>query len=641
VERSGTKDLSEFREILRVAQDDRLKSMSKNKKLRASSAKMKTKPLFQGLIKKTALCFIFVALYCCQASAQQQILLIPIDDRPATTQFAEMIARIAGRQTLMPPATDLGRFTVPGSSQHIASWLLSFKGSKAEALVVSSDMLAYGGLIASRRHGIGLNAAASRLDTLKQFRTANPGVPVLAFSTIMRLAPTASATSASYHDALARYASLIDEAGQKHDRKLAEEAARLKAQVPKAALDDYLLTRKRNHSLNLRMLRMVRDGIVDFLILSQDDAKVYGLHRGEQRSLEAEIARLKLGAKAMLYAGADEVSNVLVSRAVLQAVQLKPSIEVVYSSEAGRKAVDPYEDRPIEESVRMQLAASGAVEATPKAVTSYPDRPIEESVRMQLAASGAVEAAPKAVDCRLFLHVPKTTPDEKRIFLQKLLAALREGVPVAIADIVWEPVHGGPDPELIEFLEANQVAHLVRAFASWNTAGNTLGTVIPQANMDVVLRQVLSKGDPGICESGLRANLEFLLHRYVNDWGYHDKVRMPAYAFIRDQLKGSTLELTADQYKKADAWVRDELVQVIRQFFSRNFAGKSLKVPGAPARLMRIDALDNLQARLGAPARLMRIDALDNLQARLPWPRPFEVEIRFQLRTSASKQETD
>jgi hypothetical protein len=233
---------------------------------------------------------------------------------------------------------------------------------------------------------------------------------------------------------------------------------------------------------------------------------------------------------------------------------------------------------------------------------------------MQLAASGAGEAAGEPPDCTLFLHVPRTSPDEKKRFFQRILAALQSDRPVAIGDVVWQPVSGGPDPELIEFLQQNQVAHLVRAFASWNTAGNTLGTVIPQAAMEYVLRRVLSGRDPAIMEAGLRANAEFLLHRYINDWGYHDKVRMPAYEYIRKELRGSTLELTAKQYLQADALVRREMSRIAQEFFADHFAGKSLPVPGHSERSMRLESLQDLQVRL-------------------PWPRPFEVEIRFRLST--------
>ena len=158
-----------------------------------------------------ALLGLLILLLGGRAAAQPKILLVPIDDRPATTQFAEMIAAIAGRQLLMPPAAELGRFTTPGSPKAIVSWLGSFNASDAEALVVSSDMLAFGGLIASRRHGAGLPESINRLQAIREFRRNNPRVPVLAFSIVMRLAPTATATSAAYHDALARYASVVDE----------------------------------------------------------------------------------------------------------------------------------------------------------------------------------------------------------------------------------------------------------------------------------------------------------------------------------------------------------------------------------------------------------------------------------------------
>jgi hypothetical protein len=90
---------------------------------------------------------------------------------------------------------------------------------------------------------------------------------------------------------------------------------------------------------------------------------------------------------------------------------------------------------------------------------------------------------------------------------------------------------------------------------------------------------------------------------------------MPAYEFVRNELKGTTLELTAEQYPRVDQMVRDEMTRIIRDFFVANFQGMSSPVPGSRNRFLRIDSLEDLAIRL-------------------PWPRPFEVAIRFRLRTT-------
>src|SRR5580658_7718435 len=79
-----------------------------------------------------------------------RIILVPLDTRPAAGQFAQMIARIAGEDLRMPPYKTLGRFTTPGSPEGILAWLREQDLNHVETLIVSADMICYGGLIASR-----------------------------------------------------------------------------------------------------------------------------------------------------------------------------------------------------------------------------------------------------------------------------------------------------------------------------------------------------------------------------------------------------------------------------------------------------------------------------------------------------------
>lgn len=47
------------------------------------------------------------------------ITLLPIDDRPAVGQFAQMVGKIADHRVTMPPREMLGRFTQPGDTARI------------------------------------------------------------------------------------------------------------------------------------------------------------------------------------------------------------------------------------------------------------------------------------------------------------------------------------------------------------------------------------------------------------------------------------------------------------------------------------------------------------------------------------------
>src|SRR5688500_6116924 len=137
------------------------------------------------------------------------LALIPLDNRPCNVRFPREIAAIGGSELLTPPDDLLGYFTTPGQSAELVRWLEELP--PVEALIVSSDMLAYGGLVASRRPTTPLEQARHTLQVLQRFRAAHPQTPIYAFSILMRLAVTLESdeAAANYYNIM-RYARLVD-----------------------------------------------------------------------------------------------------------------------------------------------------------------------------------------------------------------------------------------------------------------------------------------------------------------------------------------------------------------------------------------------------------------------------------------------
>ena len=94
-------------------------------------------------------------------------------------------------------------------------------------------------------------------------------------------------------------------------------------------------------------------------------------------------------------------------------------------------------------------------------------------------------------------------------------------MPVALADVAYP---NGSDPLLTEMLLAPEcpvVAADLCAYGAWNTAGNTLGTVVAQAAC------ALHIGDD---PKRIAAQRLFLAHRFLEDYGYQTIVRREARA---------------------------------------------------------------------------------------------------------------
>ena len=89
----------------------------------------------------------------------------------------------------MPKKENLGSFFNEGNVELIKEWI---KSEKCDALIVSLDMLIYGGLITSRTDKKSLEESRKILNFLKDYKKENKEIKIYAFSNIMRLSISVS-----------------------------------------------------------------------------------------------------------------------------------------------------------------------------------------------------------------------------------------------------------------------------------------------------------------------------------------------------------------------------------------------------------------------------------------------------------------
>lgn len=73
----------------------------------------------RGYLNRVRLLTILIGFLLVGMARADQILLVPLDSRPASGQFAQWIGRIGGADVRMPPYQTLGRFTSPGQPDAI------------------------------------------------------------------------------------------------------------------------------------------------------------------------------------------------------------------------------------------------------------------------------------------------------------------------------------------------------------------------------------------------------------------------------------------------------------------------------------------------------------------------------------------
>ncbi|MBS1724489.1 MAG: DUF4127 family protein [Armatimonadetes bacterium] len=524
---------------------------------------------------------VALSAYSHASTGVRRVLLVPLDDRPATTQFAQMIGDLADVRVDTPPGPLLGHFLQPGKPDSINSWL-SKNLADYDVLVVNADMIAYGGLIASRTDRSSYNLALGRIRDFAAIRRQYPNLKVYCFSSVMRLAPTATKQSAAWRAQLARLVELGEKQKLAPDPKVAASIKNLQKVVPPAEVARYYAVRDRDHRIQQELLRMAGQGVFDYLAFGQDDAKPVGPHVPETKRLKAMSQNLKLGGKTLFAAGIDQLANVLLSRSLMASSDWNPKIRVVYADEAGRQKVAFYESDTIDNSLRDQILGSGASFAKPG----------------------------ESFDYSLYVNTPDPRSFALDAFLKSMASEVDQGFPVAVADVNLGS-SGTADPRLFGTLTAEGRSSHVLAYAGWNTAGNTMGTTIPAANVYMLARR--NGVDPLRREVALRA---FILHRLVNDFEYHKYVRPEAYAMIDKLPSASREETYGTELQKVDNLVKTDLGDRLQKLFDEQLRG----------------------TKFFAGSDRYEVVGLKDIDIGLPWPRAYEVKVSFHIEVAQATQ---
>lgn len=507
----------------------------------------------------------------------ERVLLVPLDSRPAAGQFAQMIGRIGVVETRFPPYETLGKFTVPGDPDAILDWLAAADPTDVTAVILSADMIAYGGLVASREDGVTLAKAEARVKRLESIRAKFPKIPFYVFSSTMRLAPTATKATAPYRMKLARLEELRDMARRAPSAAVTRDLARLLREVPTKALMAYRAARARNHRIQRELIDGAARGVWDAVVIGQDDARLYGPFIAETAALKELVKTKGAGKRTFFCEGIDQLAAVLVSRAMTVRYGWTPKVRIVASDPSQMLRPARYETKPLEEAVEETIRISGATVAQP----GEPD------------------------DYALYVNAPKPLDTAFDSWIRDLDNELDQGFPVAVADVNFG-ADGAADPVLFAALADKGRMAKMLAYAGWNTAGNTIGTTVPAANVYLLARRM--ELDPLRRET---AQKEFLLHRVANDYAYHKSTRPTAYRILEDWDKIARDETDGSMLAGITDFVRRDLQKGTERLFREQFLGRPFS----------------------AGDRRYVLTGLEDLHIWLPWPRVYEVRLEFRLQS--------
>ncbi len=453
----------------------------------------------------------------------KRVALLPLDSRPACTVLPQRLAHIGNIDLVIPPKSILDHYHQPADRTQIREWLQA-EAKQTDTMIVSADMLLHGSLLHSRKNELTDEDVTSMLDFLRSLRKEHPSLRLFVFHTIPRLLIADDEETEEYQSDMLSYSTLQEEILLFDQSDLLKDLTELEKDIPQEIRDRYHRLYDRNRKTNEALLALVSDGTIEYLAIGQDDGHVFGLPNLVKQHLDRLVYRDPLlSERVEIVRGADELAMLLISRIAIE--DSSPlSVYVAYGKEDMSSMVMPFMSQSVNTTVDEKLASVNA-----RRVYSSDD-----------------------ADCILYLYIgddandldlPFTSADMIRRFDS-------EDKPIALVDLSQ---HFRASETLFPtLLEQGFPLHRLIAYAGWNTASNTIGTAVAQANLYVAKMKQSQTIDEQLATA--YANLLFLNDRFLDDY-YYMKLIQPYLKLRLSALLSDPYHLSMKDYYEANGWL--------------------------------------------------------------------------------------
>lgn len=477
------------------------------------------------------------------------VIYIPLDERPCNRLYPEYIASCNDEiNILSPDLSILGYKKTPCNLE--AVWkFLEENAQFADVAILSIDMLLYGGLLPSRLHKSTAEELEVYIDRIKNLKSKNKNLKIYAFNLIMRTPKYSSSDEEPdyyehYGAEIFKRSYLID---KKHRVGISIEEEQillnLERDIPKEYIVDYEIRRNTNIQMNKKVLELLKDNILDYLVIPQDDSCEFGYTAMDQRKINQYIDLNNLLGDVLIYPGADEVGATLLSRAFSDYKNKRVKIYPLYSSTLGQSITPLYEDRPMFESLKSHIMSAGG-----QLVSNHDCA----DVILAINSPGKVmQESWDQFECR---DVSYDSYRNILSFTHSIKNFIENGKDVIVADCAYA---NGGDYQLIKLLDKYEVLDKIKAYYGWNTHCNSLGTT-------------LSKGI--ITHFGFnKENVDkSLIYHLLEDVFYQSKVRMYVNKEILPKYRCNYFDISSSidiVEEKICSLIKNEFEQVIKNSF--------------------------------------------------------------------------
>ncbi|MCA9842843.1 MAG: DUF4127 family protein, partial [Cyanobacteria bacterium HKST-UBA03] len=413
------------------------------------------------------------------------VIVIPVDARPVCYDAVKTLAGIAGLKCLLPPKELLGHLKQPAAMAELIHWWGITTAQYPYATTITAlDTLSYGGLIPSRSHTLTTEQLQDRVSRFLGCLLPSHR-PRYAISSIMRIPNyNLSEEEPDYWQTWGKQLYAFSTAC--HQQAIApteRKAYGLEQGLPEAVIDDFMDRRTLNFTHNESTLNLLEAGVLDYLILGQDDTGPFGLNVEEAEQLQAHISSLHLDDRCRVQTGTDEAVQLLLAKALWANEPHPPNIRVLYSPDSAPQTMARFDGCQLGEVVTRHMHTLGAVTATDTT----------ENTPIALVVHGP--ATGHAMGDHL-AHVtgeqtegpPATTNQEAQATLHLLENTLETHPHTVLVDAAY--ANGGDPALLAHFFPETDIANATSSwpalgklagYSAWNTPGNRIGSALAMA----------------------------------------------------------------------------------------------------------------------------------------------------------------
>lgn len=469
---------------------------------------------------------------------KSKIVMVSLDERPCNHLYPQLMPK-GDYELVMIPSELLGKKKVPADTKVIHDWILD-NVKDADVVILSMDTVCFGGIVPSRLHYETYDTLSQRTRIIEEIKEVNPNIKIYAFELIMRC-PTYSSSDEEpdYYQTYGREIHLYGVYSHKEKLGILTDEEKVKYEEVKSKLDmevlnDFVTRRRLNLAVLMNSLEYLKQGLIDYFIVPQDDASPYGFTTMDQEKVRDFIKKNSLELKSAMYPSADDTGLTLLARSVNCVYGVKPKVFVYYASSKGQYVIPSFEDRIISETVKFHIMALGGIQVYSLA---------ESDILLAINIGSAM--------CHEDDSMYKLAYDIERnlgSYIEYINYAISLGKHVCVADVAHP---NGSELRLLKMIHNSDLGYKISGYAGWNTSSNTIGCALCQTNLYMLTYDKES-------------NDLFLTHRYYEDGGYMSKVRwLVTYDYLSKfgfdyfnvgdgKLVGKLVQIELDKYMTSE-----------------------------------------------------------------------------------------